>query len=170
MDQIVETTVSQCLAQGVCDKGKNDLSDNISVEKISRLFFKYVDFCIGKNTPSLDQLRAFKGMVEEYGIYVDDEIKGLRNAPDVVLNGDCKALLEYDEYSVSRIYMRHNSQAAVNVCDHALLTIDVYDNSHLVIAVAGNFARVLVINHGDAQVECIGSGIKVNCIKKHIEA
>jgi hypothetical protein len=110
--------------------------------------------------------KNFKGKSEPYGGYVDDEITGLRNAPDVVLNGGCKAMLEYDEYSVSRIYIRHSSQAAVNVSDHAIVTIDAFDSSHLVVAVAGGDAQVLVNKYGDAQVECIGSGIKVNSINK----
>ena len=149
------------MALGVCGKGEKDLSGNISVEEISRLFFKYIDFCIGKNTPSLDQLRKFRGMVEEYGIYVDDEILNLRNKSDVVLNGECKAMLEYDEYSVSRLYIRHESKVAVNVSDFAVVTIDVFDHANLAVAVAGNGAKVIVSNYGDAQVECIGQGIKV---------
>ena len=162
MDQIVETTVNQCKALGVCKKGDKDLSGDISVERISQLFFKYSDFCIGKNTPSLDQLRKFRGMVEEYGLYVDDEIKGLRNKADIALNGECKAMLEYDEYSVSRLYIRHDSKAAVNVSDFAVVTIDLYDHANLALAVAGNGAKVIVNKYGDAKVEYIGQGVIVN--------
>ena len=42
------------------------------------------------------------------------------------------------------------------------LTIEAFDSSHLVVAVAGSNAQVIVNKYGDAQVECIGSGIKVN--------
>lgn len=137
------------------------------MEKMVRLFIRGIDFCIKNDYPTLEFMRKnFKGKSEPYGGYVDDEITGLRNAPDVVLNGNCKALLEYDEYSVSRLYVRHGSQAAINVSDHAMLTIDAFDNSHLVVAVAGGNAQVLVNKYGDAQVECIGSGIKVNSINK----
>lgn len=87
----------------------------------------------------------------------------------MVLNGGCKALLEYDEYSVSRLYIRHTSQAAVNVSDYAVLTIDAFDNSHLVVAVAGGNAQVIVNKYDNAIVETIGDGIIVkigNCYKE----
>ena len=93
--------------------------------------------------------------------------KGMRDLkPDLstqeLLNGECKATLEYDGYYVSRVWIRHNSKAAVNVSDHAYITIDAMDNSYLVVAVAGNDAQVYVNKYGAAQVECIGSGIIVN--------
>ena len=155
------------IAVGLCSQYQGLLDRSDTVEKMVRLFIRGIDFCIKNDYPTLDFMRKnFKGKSEPYGGYVDDEVLGLRNAPDVVLNGDCKAVLEYDEYSVSRLFIRHNSQAAVNVSDHAILTIDAFDSSHLVVAVAGGNAYVIVNKYGDAQVECIGSGIKVNCINK----
>ena len=67
-------------------------------------------------------------------------------------------------FAVSRIFARHNSQGAVNVSDNAYVTIDAFDNSNLVIAVAGSDAQVIVNLYGNAQVEVIGSGVE---IKKH---
>ena len=155
------------IAKGLCSQYQGLIDRSQSIEALVRLFIRGIDFCIKHDYPTLEFMREnFKGKSEPYGGYVDDEITGLRNAPDVVLNGNCKALLEYDEYSVSRLYVRHGSQAAINVSDHAMLTIDAFDNSHLVVAVAGGNAQVLVNKYGDAQVECIGSGIKVNSINK----
>ncbi len=155
------------IAVGLCAQYQGLLDRSDTVEKMVRLFIRGIDFCIKNDYPTLDFMRKnFKGKSEPFGAYVDDEITGLRNAPDIVMNGGCKALLEYDEYSVSRIYIRHSSQAAVNVSDHAIVTIDAFDNSHLVVAVAGGNAQVIVNKYGDAQVECIGSGIKVNSINK----
>jgi hypothetical protein len=37
--------------------------------------------------------KNLQGKSEHYGGYVDDEITGLRTAPDVVLNGDCNTSL-----------------------------------------------------------------------------
>lgn len=150
------------IAKGLCSQYQGLLDRCDTVEKKVRLFIRGIDFCIKNDYPTLEFIRKFKGQIEPYGVYVDDEITGLRNIPDVVLNGECKVMLEYDEYSVSRLYIRHNSQAVINVSDHAIVTIDAFDSSHLVIAVAGGKAQVLVNKYGDAQVECIGSGIKVN--------
>ena len=100
-----------------------------------------------------------------YGGFIDDDVQGLKNEKNVVLNGNCRAMLEYDGYSVSNLFVRHNSQGSVNVSGFAVLDIDAFDNSNLVVAVAGNTARVRVTLYGNAQVQCIGSGIKV--IKKN---
>lgn len=155
-------------AKGLCSQYQGLLDRSDTIEKMVRLFIRGIDFCIKNDYPTLDFMREnFKGKSEPFGAFVDDDVRGLRNQPDVVLNGDCRAMLEYDEYSVSRIYARHGSEAAVNVSDHAVLTIDAFDHSHLVVAVAGGNARVMVNRYGDAQVECIGSGIKVNSINKN---
>lgn len=78
-----------------------------------------------------------------------------------MLNGDCKAMLEYDGFAVSNIYIRHNSKASVNVGDHAIVTIDIFDNSYLAIAVAGGDAEVLVNVYGNATVETVGGKVKI---------
>lgn len=69
--------------------------------------------------------------------------------------------MEYDGYTVSRIYARHNSKVSVNVSDHAIVTIDAFDNTDLVVAVAGKDAQVMVNMYGDSKIQCIGDCIKV---------
>lgn len=151
-------------SKGLCRQWRMKLQPGMSVEDLANLYIKGIDFCISEDYPTLDFLRKhYKGLCEPYGVFVDDMVKE-RNAPDVVLNGDCKAILEYDGYTVSRIFARHNSQGAVNVSDHAIVTVDLFDNSHLAIAVAGSDAQVIVNLYGNARVETFGSGIE---IKKH---
>lgn len=155
------------IAKGLCSQYQGLIDRSQSIEDLARLYIRGIDFCIGNDYPTLDYLREhYKGRCEPYGVYVDDDIKGLRNVPDVVLNGGCKAVLKYDDYSVSRLYVRHESLAGIFVSGHAVLTIDAFDNSHLVIAVAGGNAMVIVNKYGDAQVDFSGSGIKVNSINK----
>lgn len=152
--------------KGLCRQWRMKLQQGMSVEALASLYIKGIDFCISEDYPTLDFLRKhFKGSCEPYGVFVDDEVKE-RNAPDVVLNGDCKAILEYDGFTVSRIFARHNSQGAVNVSDHAIVTVDSFDNSYLAIATAGGNAQVIVNIYGNARVEAFGSGIIVKEINK----
>ena len=151
-------------AKGLCRPWRMKLQQGMSVEEMARLYIKGIDFCISENYPTLDFLRDhFKGSCEPYGVFVDDEVV-VHNAPDTVLNGECKAILEYDGFSVSRIFARHNTQGSVYVSDNAYVKVDVFDNSKLIIAVAGNDAHVIVNLYGNAKVEVIGYGIE---IKKH---
>ena len=57
-------------------------------------------------------------------------------------------MLEYDGYSVSRIYIRHTSEIAVNVSDHAVVTIDIFDRARLHLSVGGNDASVILNVYG----------------------
>ncbi|MBD5229653.1 MAG: hypothetical protein HDS69_06415 [Bacteroidales bacterium] len=152
--------------KGLCRQWRMKLQQGMSVGDLAKLYIEGIDFCISEDYPTLDFLRKhFKGSCEPYGVFVDDEVKE-RNAPDVVLNGDCKAILEYDGFTVSRIFARHNSQGAVNVSDHAIVTVDLFDNSNLAIATAGSDAQVIVNLYGNVRVGAFGSGIVVNKFNK----
>lgn len=149
------------IAKGLCRLWQMKLKPDLEVDALADLYIRGIDFCIKNDYPTLDFMRTnFKGKCEAYGVYVDDEVVE-RNRKDIVLNGDCKAMLEYDGFAVSSIYIRDNSKASVSVCDHAIVTIDVFDNSYLVVSVAGSDAEVLVNVYGNATVETVGDGVKV---------
>ena len=151
------------IAKGLCSQYQGLIDRSQSIEDLVRLFIRGIDFCIKHNYPTLEFMREhFKGISEPYGGFVDDDIPELRNMPDVVLNGHCRAFLEYDGYTVARVVARHNSEGAVNVSERSVVTIDAFDNVKLNVAVSGNDAKVYVNKYGDAQVECIGQGIIVN--------
>lgn len=156
------------IAKGLCRMYQMKLKPGMAIGEMVALFIHGIDFCVKNDYPTLEFMREhFKGKSEPYGAYVDDIIPNLKNAPDTVLNGECKAMLEYDGYSVSRVYFRHQSKASVNVSGNAKVTIDVFDNTYLAVAVAGNDAGVLVNQYGDnANVEHFGNGIKINVINK----
>lgn len=156
------------IAKGMCRYGQVELSrNNITTERLARLYFKEIDFCIGKDVPTLDMLRqGFKGKGEPYGVFVDQEDVRERNREEIALNGNCKAELFFNGFTVSRVFVRHTSTARVTACGYAHLTIDVFDNAKLVVAVAGTKARVLVNVYGNAQVESIGAVKIVNKNKR----
>lgn len=155
------------IEKGLCRLWQMKLKPDLGVDSLAELYIRGIDFCIKNDYPTLDFLRTnFKGKCEDYGVYVDDEVVE-KNRKDVVLNGDCKAMLEYDGFAVSNIYIRHNSKASVNVGDHAIVTIDIFDNSYLAIAVAGKYAKVLVNVYGKAAVEIAGGiNIKIRYVGK----
>ncbi len=51
--------------------------------------------------------------------------------------------------------------------DHAILTIDPFNQSDLIIAVSGSDAQVSVNLYGNSKVECVGTGIKVRYMNKN---
>ncbi|OUO42963.1 hypothetical protein [Muribaculum sp. An287] len=165
--ELVHQIKQDGIAKGLCRLWQMKLKPGLGVDSLAELYIRGIDFCIKNDYPTLDFLRTnFKGKCEDYGVYVDDEVVE-KNRKDVVLNGDCKAMLEYDGFAVSNIYIRHNSKASVNVGDHAIVTIDIFDNSYLAIAVAGKYAKVLVNVYGKAAVEIAGGiNIKIRYVGK----
>ncbi len=132
------------------------------MKRLARLYVRGIDFCIKNDYPTLDFIRDnFKGKCEPYGVFVDEPALELRDIPDVVLNGNCKGTLTYGGFSVCRAFIRHNSNVNVKVRGFAHVTIDVFDDTTLVLAVAGTNARVLVNKYGNARVECSGVGVKI---------
>lgn len=165
--ELVEQLKQDGEEKGLCRLWRGKLKPGLSTEILVKLFIRGIDFCISENYPTLEFMRDnFRGKCEQYGAFVDDEIKERKNAPDTVLNGDCKAFLEYDGFSVSRVFARHSSEVAVNVSDNAMVTIDAFDGSQLVVATAGRNAQVYVNLYGNSHVECIGVGIHVRKMNK----
>ena len=163
--EVVRELKNDGIAKGLCRQWQMKLKDELDVEDLSKLFIQGIDFCISENFPTLDYFRThFKGKCEEFGVYVDDEIPELVDSPDTVLNGNCRAMLKYSGYTVARVFARHNSEAAVNVENNAIVTIDAFDDTNLVVATAGSDAQVFVNLYGNAQAHCIGHGI---ILKKH---
>lgn len=155
-------------AKGLCRDYQRKIGASRSIEDLVKLFIKGIDFCVNNDYPTLDFMRAhFKGKSEPFGGFVDDDLPELKNMPDVVLNGHCRAFLEYDGYQVARVVARHTSEAAVNVSERAIVTIDAFDTVKLTVAVAGRDAKVYVNKYGDAQVVCIGQGIQVTTHNKN---
>lgn len=162
MDTLIQQLKDTGTARGLCRPWRLKLKEGMSVEQMATLYIQGIDFCISEDYPTLGFLRSnFKGQCEPFGIFVDDDITDRVNATDTVLNGACRAMLEYDNYSVSRVYARHNSQLSINVSDNATVNVDAFDDAIVVVATAGTNARVLVNLYGNAQVECFGSGIQI---------
>lgn len=154
--EITEQLLADGIAKGLCNAWQAKLTPRADVRRLARLFIEGIDFCIGKDYPTLDFLRDnFKGKSEPYGVWIDDVVR-LCDAKEAVLNGDCKGFLEYGGYTVCQLWVRHGSKAAVNVGDFAHLTIDMFDNSEIALAVTGDKAKVFVNLYGFAKCQQVG--------------
>lgn len=159
--ELVQQLKKDGIDKGLCRLWQMKLRQGIDYKALIELYIRGIDFCIMNDYPTVDFIREhFKGKCEEFGVFIDDDVEQ-KNAPNIVLNGNCRAFLEYDGYSVANIYARHNTRGSVNVSDNSIITIDVFDDSELSVATAGNAAKVFVNVYGNAKVECLGSGIKV---------
>ena len=163
--ELIQQLKKDGISKGLCRMWQWKLKSELNMDNLVQLYVKGIDFCISEDFPTLEFIREnFKGKCEEFGIFIDDEVSDLVDSPDVVLNGHCKAMLRYSGYTVARVFARHNSEAAVNVENNAIVTIDAFDDTNLVVATAGSDTQVFVNLYGNAQAHCIGHGI---VLKKH---
>ena len=165
MMELVQQLKQDGIAKGLCQPWQKKLKDGVSMKRLIDLYIRGIDFCVKNNYPTLEFIREHFNSCEEYGVYVDNKHLNEMNIPDAVLHGECKGTLSYNGYSVCRAYIRHDSSVTVAVYGNAHLTVDVFDNSKMLLYAVGSSARVLVNVYGDAQVDCTGFGVKV--IYKH---
>lgn len=160
--ELVQELKKDGIAKGLCRMWQMKLTGELSMKRLAELYIRGIDFCIAEDYPTLEYSREhFTGVLEPYGVYIDKEFDG-KDIKDVVLNGDCKAWLEYDGYIVANMYIRHTSKASVTVSEKAIVTIDAFDDTHTAVAVVGEDAKVCVNLYGNATVEAIGKGITIN--------
>lgn len=163
--ELVEQLRKDGTEKGLCRLWQMKLRGNLDTEALVKLYIKGIDFCICEDYPTLDFLRAhFKGNSEPYGVYIDEDMPTLANKADLVLNGACRGMLEYDGYSVSRLYVRHTSETAVNVSDHAVLTIDMFDHAKVHLSVVGDDASIILNVYGSTpQIDFVDDE-KTSCV------
>ena len=79
----------QAKKKGICKPWYNELKslngDNINA--MAQMYLKGIDFCLAHDYPDNDFIRAhFKGRMEQYGVFLDDDIK-VENKPKCVCLG-----------------------------------------------------------------------------------
>lgn len=167
MENLIEQLKNDAISKGICEAWQNKFTDNMSIEELVKMYIKGIDFCISEDYPTLEFMKSkFKGICEPYGVFIDETVLEV-NKPDIVLNGSCEASLWYWDYTVSRLYVRHNSIANLNVLNNALVTIDVYDNSVLNIIAVDN-CKIIVTLYGNSKAN-ISKSDNVKVITKVVE-
>ena len=85
----------------VCTEWHSELINLSDKKALIKMYLKGIDFCLANNYPSNEFIRAnFKGMMEEFGVFLDDRID-LRNPEKCVALGNTKGCVEIDSFGVS---------------------------------------------------------------------
>lgn len=149
------------IAKGLCRQWQMKIKPGLDTKQLVELFVRGIDFCVNNDYPTLGFLREhFKGDCEPYGVYIDDDVAAI-NRPEVVLNGKCKGMLAYNDYSVSRAVLRHDTSVNVIVSGNAILTVDIFDDAAMHLVTVGDRATVWVNKYGNSQVSFVGQGVKI---------
>lgn len=142
---------------GMCRLFQTRLKPGLDTKDLADMYFKGMDFCIGRDFPTLEFMREnFKGTGEMYGVYIDSDNVSTRNPKRAVLIGDSNVKMTFDGFSVSRVFVRHGSMATIRVSGYANLSVDAFDNARIYVDVIGSKAKVIVDTYGDARAVCAG--------------
>ena len=137
---------------GICDEWHSELKKLTDKRAMVEMYVAGLDFCLSNDYPSNEYIRSnFKGVMEEYGVFLDDEID-VYNPKQLVALGSTVGQVNVTEYNVSRIYVKHNSTLNIRIADNAFALIDVLDEAKVIIEVAGN-AKVCVYLYGSGSAD-----------------
>jgi hypothetical protein len=150
----------------LCGKGLFDLEKVKDIPTAINYFFSNIDFCLNNDFPNKDYFKKFEGL-QCYGVYSDEEIV-TKNQKDIIAFGCCKGLIEYTDYSVGKLFVKHNSKLEVKISGNAFVMIDIFDNSEIEVS-ALDSSTVKIHEYGGKVTTVLNSGhnSSITVTKKH---
>lgn len=137
-----------------CKPALLKMRNDLTTDELLDLYKENIDFCLDENFPPKEYLTEKAGLatLSGSGIFIDTAIELKINKEHFgVILGKSFAFAMYEKYSVSQLFIKHESFANIEVKDNAFLIIDCFDNAKLDVEASG-FAKVLVNVYGDATV------------------
>ena len=151
MENLSLQVLKNANSKGLCKSWALKIKSSKSIDDLLKMFVEGIDFCISGNFPTKEFLKEFgENKLPKYGIYIDEKIE-LVNQKWSIFLGNSYAKLGYNGYSVSELFVRHESICEVTVSDNAYLIIDCFEDCQLKIN-ASNESFVLVSVYGNAKV------------------
>ena len=132
---------------GACEKRHGELLELTDKRDMIKMYLDEIDFCMENDYPGNDFVRKhFKGFIEQYNVYLDDYIM-LVNPDKVVALGESKGNIQFDSYTIGRVFLNHSSSVKIKVKDDAFVMIDVYGNSAVQVEASDN-SKVCINRYG----------------------
>ncbi|HAY3504271.1 TPA: hypothetical protein JRX02_002897 [Elizabethkingia anophelis] len=130
--------------RGICKPWIEDMA-KATMKEYCEMFFKGSDWAMEKDFPSLGLLRKYK-TTSLYGLYTDAKVKK-KNAKQLAFFGESESELEYNEYNIGEIYIRHKSHVKIIAKDYCFLIITIADGATVEIEAEEN-TKVTVFQYG----------------------
>lgn len=136
---------------GICNEWALKIAEAGSVNDLLEMYTSGIDFCLKNDFPSNTDLKRLAGdRLPDHGIYIDSQV-ALQDVPFTVLLGACSGDISIGGYSVSQVFIKHQSSARVIVTGNAFVIIDCFDSGQLSLTAAG-YCKVLINVYGSANV------------------
>lgn len=166
--KVVKELARKAKADGICKPWYNELVKlhDSDVAAMAEMYLKGIDFCLANNYPDNEFLRThFKGKMEQYGVFLDDNIN-IENKPKCVCLGASHGRVVTNGFEVCEIFIKHDSELNVIAKDNAFVMIDVFDNA-VVNVYASDRAKVCVNSYGGTITKAVTDDAVVKIRKKN---
>jgi hypothetical protein len=151
MGTINEYILEKAKAAGICEPGALEIAKAGTVDELLAFYRRGIDFCLEKNFPSTGDLVKLGGdKLKEHGIWVDQPV-AVRDAEFTVLLGASNGKVSVSRFTVSQMFVKHQSAVAVDAAENAFVVIDCFDDSVISVTASGN-SKVLINVYGQAKV------------------
>lgn len=147
MNTVAKELAKQAKSKGICEDWHKELKSMTDKRAMIDMYIRGIDFCLSNDYPANDYIRDnFKGVMEEKGVFLDDNIT-LVNFRRCVALGKTKGSIKITQYKVCEVFAKHQSQLDIIAEDNAFIEIDMFDDSIVSITSKGN-AKVHINHYG----------------------
>ncbi len=156
---VSDSLKAEAIKLGLCDQWQAEWG-NPTKDDLCEKYIRGLDFCIEHDFPDISLMkRHFNGVMQNHGIFADDNEIRLFNPGTVIANGRTTGQAFYDEFSVGQVYVRHQSVLRIVARGNAVVNVRCYDTPRVEI-VCKDSARVTVIRH-DRGFLSVSGNVKV---------
>lgn len=133
MSNLSDILKQEAVDLGLC-KPWTEAWGNCSQQELIDKYKKGIDFCIDKQYPSNEFIKANfdRHLLNENLIFVDEHIN-LETAPSgiYVINGECTGRIWFGKWAAATIFVRHNSKIRIEADRYAKVFVRLYDNAEV---------------------------------------
>lgn len=165
---IAKELAKEAKKKGICKEWHGELKklgDN--KRAMLQMYIKGIDFCLMNDFPSNDYIRAnFKGVMEDFGVFLDDPNLNITNFPKCVALGKTSGMVAITGFNVCEVFAKHHSSISIEAEDNAFIVVDVFDDAVLTVHARGR-AKVCVNRYGGVVNAKSEDGAMVKVVEKH---
>lgn len=117
--------------KGICEEWFADMIKKNDIKPLCEMYFKGDDWAMEKDFPDLSILRKFKGSIFPYGMIVDSISEKFENNYRIAFFGTCDSEITYNNYSVGKVIVRHQSKVKISAFGSSKVFINLLDEAEI---------------------------------------
>lgn len=165
--KIAKELAKEAKRKGICEPWYKELITLDDKRAMVAMYVRGIDFCLSNNFPSNDYIRAnFKGIMEDYGVFLDEEIN-ITNCKRCVALGSTHGQIEIGSYGVCEIFAKNDSILTLTAKDNAFVMVDIFENATINVVALGNAKVCVNVYNGGRYSTRIYDNSRIKIVRKN---